>query len=683
MMGTVTSDSGKVPVRSGVRSLLDQRIHVDISDYWWILRRRKALVVTVFFVLLTLILLYSKTREPVYQSACDIRISARQPMAIIQGAHIAFFGQGDSAMDTEMELISSDIGMLNKTLINLREKTKGSSELSQPVIDFIDAMTPNELSGHITATRKKVGTQLVTIRVKGPDSGFTKIVANTLADTYQKSFADNKTNDALETKEFIEQLLESHNAELREIKDKIRDQSALLAELGSTETLKNQLSVQRAELTKAEIRYTQKHRVVIDLKAQIAQIEERLRAHPPPQLELAALMRQQEMMTSLSETIFTQVVTARIDYERKRSSALEEIQTIKPATLGYKQSPNIRMNAVIGVIFSLLLASIAAFVWEGMDTSIGKIEDVEQLTNLPVVAHVPIIGEVSKTPIYKFWRWQWEDVRNAALAMAVKCGFSFASQWKRQDVRPAALSRVLFNFDQKSVPAEAYRSLRTNIDFAMRGLEKHKILAITSSSPREGKTLTSANLAIAVAHMGKSVLVIGADLRRTELSNLFRIEAQPGLSDLLLGAVTEDEAIRTVTDLLVSDTEWDKIMNFQGIDNLHILTAGEPPSNPAELVGSDVFRELLDGFRERYDYIILDTPPVLPVTDASIIASIVDATLLIYQSNKTSRHLLLRAIQTLEKNHANLIGIVINQLSFDVTMPRSGKYGSYQGYGYY
>ena len=683
-MATLTSDSGKVPARPGARSLLDQRIHVDISDYWWILRRRKALVVTVFFVLLSLILLYSKTREPVYQSSCDIRISARQPMAIIQGAHIAFFGQGDSAMDTEMELISGDISMLNKTLINLREKTKESSaEFSQSVVDYIDELTPNELAGHITATRKKLGTQLVTITVTGPDAVFTKLVANVLSETYQKAFADNKTADARETKEFIEHLLETHNEELRGIKDKIRDQSALLAELGSTDTLKNQLSVQRAELTKAEIRYTQKHRVVIDLKAQIAQLEERLRAHPTPKLELAALMRQQEMMTSLSETIFTQVVTARIDYERKRSSALEEIQTTKPATLGYKQSPNFRMNAIIGVIFSLLLASIAAFVWEGMDTSIGKIEDVEQLTNLPVVAHVPIIGEVSKTPVYKFWQWQWQDVRNAFFSAAVKCGFSFASQWLHEDARTATLSRVLYNFDQKSVPAEAYRSLRTNIDFAMRGLEDHKILAITSSSPREGKTLTSANLAIAVAHMGKSVLVIGSDMRRTELSNLFRIDPHPGLSDLLLGTVTEDEAIRTVTDLLVSDTEWDKVMNFQGIDNLHILTAGEPPSNPAELVGSDIFRELLDGFRERYDYIILDTPPVLPVADASIIASIVDATLLIYQSNKTSRHLLLRAIQTLEKNHANLIGIVINQLSFDVTMPRSRKYGSYQGYGYY
>ena len=140
-MATLTSDSGKAPARSGARSLLDQRIHVDISDYWWILRRRKALVVTVFLVLLTLILLYSKTREPVYQSSCDIRISARQPMAIIQGAHIAFFGQGDSAMDTEMELISSDIGMLNKTLINLRENTTESHDLSQPVIDYIDKST--------------------------------------------------------------------------------------------------------------------------------------------------------------------------------------------------------------------------------------------------------------------------------------------------------------------------------------------------------------------------------------------------------------------------------------------------------------------------------------------------------------------------------------------------------------
>jgi capsular exopolysaccharide synthesis family protein len=130
----------------------------------------------------------------------------------------------------------------------------------------------------------------------------------------------------------------------------------------------------------------------------------------------------------------------------------------------------------------------------------------------------------------------------------------------------------------------------------------------------------------------------------------------------------------------MGDSEWDKLMETQGIDNLHILPCGTVPPNPTELLLSREFKNLINDFKAKYDFIIIDTPPTLPVSDSSIISTVVDGTVLIYQSDKTSRHLLLRAIQTLKKNQANLLGIVINQLSFDVIL-RSNR-GNY-AYSYH
>jgi capsular exopolysaccharide synthesis family protein len=657
-MATLTTDSERpaLPAGSG-KPLLDQRLTVDVSDYWFILCRRKVQVFTVFTILLTLICVYGRSRTPVYHSTCEIRIASRQPMAVIQGPKIHFFGDSSNALDTELKLISSDVTMLQLALDNIRAEisTKNLS-LKPETMQYIKSMDRIQLAGHINAERQKGNTQLASITASGTDPVFTQIVAQVVADTYKDSFSEHKTQQALDTKTFIEKLQSDNAAAMQDVKDKIAATVTKVTRFGDTGQLKKDLARMQIQLDEYLLLYTDLHPKVKIIKQRIAAIDTRLQAHPEPQLHLDSLKAELVLMNTHAAALFQQVMTAQIDYKRKFEVAESEIRVTNPATLGRKQSANTRMNLIIGMVFSLLLASISAFVWEGMDTSIGKIEEVERLTNLPVIAHIPIVGKLNDTPFYKFW--------------------------VKDDKRKSTLARVLYNFDQKSVAAEAYRALRTNVEFATRHLRDHKIIAISSSSPREGKTLTAANLAIAIAHMGRSVLVIGADMRRTELSALFRLDAKPGLSDLLVGSVTEDEAIRTVTDLLVSGTEWDKIMNFQGIDNLNIITGGEPPPNPAELVGSASFKQLLDSFRERYDYIILDTPPVLPVTDASIIASNVDATILIYQSNKTSRHLLLRAMHTLEKNHANVIGIVINQLSYDVTMHQSRASG-YSGYGYY
>jgi Mrp family chromosome partitioning ATPase len=223
--------------------------------------------------------------------------------------------------------------------------------------------------------------------------------------------------------------------------------------------------------------------------------------------------------------------------------------------------------------------------------------------------------------------------------------------------------------------------LRTNIHFAIGATKgKGNVIEITSTSPREGKTLTSTNLAIEIAKMGKTTLLIEADMRRPQIASLFKINEKPGLSDLLIETADESEAVRTITDILMGNSEWDRLTEVQGIDNLHIIPCGTIPPNPTELLLSNEFKKLIDKFREEYDFIIIDTPPTLPVSDSSIISPVVDGVVLVYQSDKTSRHLLLRAIQTLKKNRANLVGIVINQLSFDVILrsERGGYAYSYK-----
>jgi capsular exopolysaccharide synthesis family protein len=249
--------------------------------------------------------------------------------------------------------------------------------------------------------------------------------------------------------------------------------------------------------------------------------------------------------------------------------------------------------------------------------------------------------------------------------------------------KPSDLDKkVLFNFDSMSVFAEAYRTLRTNMQFAMGSARKTgNVIAVTSSSPREGKTLTSTNLAISLAQMGKTTLLLEADMRCPQIASLFKIDEKPGLSDLLIGTARPASAVRTMTDMLIGDSEWDKLMEVQGIDNLNILPCGTLPPNPTELLSSPEFIELIAGFREKYDYIIIDTPPSLPVADATIISTLVDGTLMVYQSDTTSRHLLLRAIQTLQKNRAKILGVVINQLAFDVVINSRSQYG--YGYGSY
>jgi Mrp family chromosome partitioning ATPase/cell division protein FtsN len=194
-----------------------------------------------------------------------------------------------------------------------------------------------------------------------------------------------------------------------------------------------------------------------------------------------------------------------------------------------------------------------------------------------------------------------------------------------------------------------------------------KTFIVTSSSLQEGKTTTIVNLAITLAQMGQKTLIVGANLRRPSIYKIFGIEREPGLSDILLGNYRWEECVRTVADILMGRFEMEDVMMTPGLDNLHLITAGSSPPNPSELLGTPQMAEFIRQVRERYDIVLFDTPPVLPVADAAILASQVDGVLLCYQAGKVGRVALRRAKIHLENARGRVWGVVLNDIRAEIS----------------
>lgn len=205
-----------------------------------------------------------------------------------------------------------------------------------------------------------------------------------------------------------------------------------------------------------------------------------------------------------------------------------------------------------------------------------------------------------------------------------------------------AQRRQILNHNTNFVIQEAYKSLRTNINFTIRG-KKCKRFCLTSAAAGEGKSITILNLAISIAQTGKKVLLIDADLRRPAIARLLVEKAAPGLAEVLTGEMEETEAIRKDV-----------------YPNLDMLFSGEIPPNPSELLGSEGMQELIDRCSEEYNYILVDVPSVGTVTDACIVASVLDGVLLLAWQNRSDRDAVRKAVNSLQLTGANVLGYVMN-----------------------
>lgn len=208
--------------------------------------------------------------------------------------------------------------------------------------------------------------------------------------------------------------------------------------------------------------------------------------------------------------------------------------------------------------------------------------------------------------------------------------------------------------------SEAYRTLRTNIKFS--SVDKQiKSLVVTSSGPDEGKSTTACNLAVVMAQAGNKTILIDCDQRRPSLHKIFTLSNECGLSNILADEVEFKDAVYKTQ-----------------IDNLEILPSGTRPPNPAELLSSEKMKGFLEEMKEEYDSIIIDTPPILAVTDAQLLSTYVDGCILVVASGQTERNAAIKAKELLDKVGAKILGVVLNKVDAN----NKGYYGS-NYYNYY
>lgn len=209
--------------------------------------------------------------------------------------------------------------------------------------------------------------------------------------------------------------------------------------------------------------------------------------------------------------------------------------------------------------------------------------------------------------------------------------------------------------EPKSMAAESYRTLRTNIQYSSFDKE-YRVIAVTSSEPEEGKSTIAGNLALCMAKEDKKVMLIDCDLRKPSLHKKFKTSNLLGLSDVIIGKADLDSVIHRYNK------------------NLFLLTVGKIPPNPSEMLSSKAMSYLLEYLKDNFDYIILDTPPLKVVTDSQILSAKVDGTILVVRAEKTKRESVKNAVDLLKNVNANIIGMVLN----GIDVSRNKYYYYYQ-----
>ncbi|MEC5151141.1 polysaccharide biosynthesis tyrosine autokinase [Cryobacterium sp. GrIS_2_6] len=281
-------------------------------------------------------------------------------------------------------------------------------------------------------------------------------------------------------------------------------------------------------------------------------------------------------------------------------------------------SPNVPLNIALGGLIGIVLGVGFAVLRETLETRIRNERDVKQVTDVPILGGIVFDSKAAERPL-------------------------------------------IVHVDPRSPRAESFRSLRTNLQFLDVG-RPDRSFVITSSIESEGKSTTGANLAIALADAGSRVLLVDADLRRPKIADYMGVEGAVGLTDVLIGRAKLSDVVQP----------W-------GEGHLFVLPAGEMPPNPSELLGSARMAALIKEFNMQFDVIIFDTPPLLPVTDAAILAKIVGGAIIVVAAGRTHKNQLKGAVAALDNVGAPISGLVLTMLP--TKGPDAYGYGHY-GYGY-
>ncbi len=705
---------------------------VTLRDYWRILRRRKGIVVFTGFLLgfFSFVLATIWQPIPIYSAAAKVQlISGQQSIANYLEAYGG--GGGGDDLETQMSVITS-FPLLKRVITALEQPAATEDDTAYAIIDLQNRLDIDQ-EGYA---------KVLLIKIDDTDPERAAKIVNTVSEVFKKYSDEQKNQQADEHLRFVnrqfmeakdslrvaeedsrryrednnivsidaeasmmlgqitqggrdktrlEQVLNVIDGMIREIEQERELSQRTLQgvsrdQVGDTfMVFAQQLNALRLDRDALLVQFTENHPAVRQLQAKISLmvenmanelrqrqqtqrgdligIEKRLEKSradygdlPARGLELGRREREVYLRQEIVEALGT-------EYEQARVRAADRVETARvlqkalvPTSPNNPHSPVQR--AVMGLVLGLVLGVVFAVIAETLDTSIGTIEDVQEYTDAKVVGVIPFIRAESVEASMK------------------RRGHVIESERMLQ-----RMAQLVTYFDPQSTLAETYRTLRTNIEFVT--VEKgDKTILVTSSTSGEGKSTVMANLAMTMTQLGKRTLLVDCDLRKPTVARMFGLDKEPGLAEVIVGNYQWREVIRTVTDIVTGGMGMENLMQTQGISNLHIITSGAIPPNPAELLNSKKMTDFIAEVKEVYDIVLFDAPPILHVTDAAILGKHIDGVLMIYKAGDIPRTSLKRSVNLLNSVGVHLLGIVLNGIRAEISADYYDfGYSSYYAYG--
>lgn len=617
---------------------------LNLRDYTRIFRKHKFIIFLVFCVTLTVSYYRLSTQTPMYRSSIKVRLHIRNP---VMGETQYGSWLGD-IISTQIEIIRS----------------RPVAERAAKYLGWFEGMTdPAEKDAVIEKIQNSIHASrigeasIVQITATTPEAEMPAKIVEAVAEQYHAYDQEERVRHVRSVRLFVEKELQKAGSRLEKSEETLKNYKENVLQAQRGETLRSEIAALEGRLQELLVRATPKHPEVMRLEEQIAEMREQLKKFPREELELNRLTQEvsdnQNLVTKLKE----KYEEARLR-ESEHVSIVSIVEKASPVIVSYRSDK--RTGMFLSVFVGLLLGCIAAFFREGLDTSIGAIEDVESFLGVGVLGIIPHM--VSKSEKRRsLFRFRLGRDPGGDRILNIR-------------------EHLVTQFNPRSPEAESYHTLRTALYSVLPQKEKLAI-AISSTGPREGKSITCANLAVASAQMGKKTLLVDADFRRPVVHEIFGLERIPGLFEVLTKTIPYQQALKNVSDLLiVGNVEWREALKSPHLGYLNFLTAGHLSPNPPELLHSQEMVELLRVLQGEFDFLIFDCPPVLPVTDTLILAPKLDGVVLVYQSGRTARNALKRAKVQLDTAQAKLLGVVFNDIRPVEVGSTSSYYYRYRKY---
>ncbi len=694
-----------------------------IRAYWLILLKRRWTVLMVMAVMTTVVAIVSFKMQPVFEATARVEVEADTPP--IQSINDLYRGEAGSSDDiflqTQVDVLKSEnLAWRTVQQLGLGQQAEfapgGAAQAS--VSAATQANLIGAFRGHLRVQLMR-DSRMVEVTFDSTDPQLAARAANALVNNYTEYNFHEKYDATRQASGFMEQQLDELKAKVEKSQQAMIDyeRQNLIVDIGDKQSVVEQrLSALSTDLTAAqnerfqkqalyeavtsndsaaaleaqdpllqslETKYADLREEYVDavgqygpnfpkalrLKDQMTELQslrERehkrtvTRIHDDYQVALSretllatALAHQKEEVGKFNQLSIEHNLLKR-EFETNQQLYASLLQHLKDATVSaglratnihlvdsalvptYPVRPRVMYNIAIGLMVGLVLGVALAIIEESLDTSIKSAEDLERVISAPTLSVVPLARSSS-----------W-----------LKIGGD------KSLAHENAVESIVLKHPTSSL-AEAYHILRTAILLSTAPRPPQALL-VTSAQPGEGKTCTALNLAIGLAQRGVPVVLVDADMRRPGVSRALGISANgAGLSSILAGGHTVDESLR----------------QYEPVPNLWVLPAGPEAPNPADLLSSPAMREVLEKLRARFTHVLLDSAPLLLVTDATLLSGMVDGTVLVVESGVMARRGLLRAHKILQSAGGKVLGAVLNK--WDARS--EGYYAYYGSYyrGYY